>query len=311
MNTGSDWARAADTMIMTMPRQFIQGTTYFITRRCTQRQFWLKPTPRNIEIFGYCLAVAAGKFGVQIHSVCVMSNQYHMIVTDPENHVAEFYGWLHKYVAKAINVSCGRLENLWSSEKTSVIPLRSEKDVLDKTVYTLANPVQAHLVALGKNWPGIWLFQPGKQQVFNRPDVYFSDDGDMPKKATLTIAKSPQSSAQNDTAYVEQIETLLFLREQKIVAKMIECGESFLGIRGVLDQPQSASPKNQEPRQEITPRVAAKDKWLRIESILRNKEFLSEYAKARQRWKSGDKDVEFPLGTYALRIHANVRCASG
>jgi hypothetical protein len=30
---------------MTATRHFISGTTYFITRRCTQRQFWLKPTP--------------------------------------------------------------------------------------------------------------------------------------------------------------------------------------------------------------------------------------------------------------------------
>ncbi len=50
---------------------------------------------------------------------------------------------------------------------------------------------------------------------------------------------------------------------------------------------------------------------LRIEAIGRHKEFLYEYRQALKRWKDGDRDVIFPAGTYALRIHAGVKCEPG
>ena len=132
---------------MTLPRQFLKGKTYFVTRRCTHRKFFLKPTKRTTQIFLYCLAVAAKRTGVKIHTVIVMSNHYHVIFTDQETKAPEFYGWVHKYVAKAINASLGRWENMWSSEKPSVVTLPDESDVLDKIVYVLSNPVKARLVA--------------------------------------------------------------------------------------------------------------------------------------------------------------------
>lgn len=37
-----------------------------------------------------------------------MSNHWQVVVTDPDRRVAEFYAWVHKYVAKAVNASYGR-----------------------------------------------------------------------------------------------------------------------------------------------------------------------------------------------------------
>ena len=295
---------------MTEPRRFIPGTTYFITRRCTQRQFWLKPTALIVQIFLYCLAAAAARTGVIVHAVCVMSNHYHILVTDPENRIADFYGWLHEYVAKAANASRGRWENLWASEKTSVIPLGSANDVIGKIVYTLANPVQAQLVAQGIRWPGVWLFRSHSQMV-KRPDVYFRKDGTMPEEIEFTIAPPPQFRHLSAEAYETLVQKMLFRREQKIVAKMAAQGRSFFGVRAVMGQRPAASPKSREPRRGLNPRVAARSKWQRIEAIQRNKLFLAEYHQARRLWKDGDREVVFPLGTYALRIHANVRCAPG
>lgn len=75
-----------------------------------------------------------------LHAVCVMSNHWHGVVTDPEGRLPKFLEIFHKLVAKAQNASLGRWENLWSSDKTSAVPLVSEADVLEKMAYTLANP---------------------------------------------------------------------------------------------------------------------------------------------------------------------------
>lgn len=296
---------------MTLPRRFLPGTTYFITRRCTQRQFLLKPTARNTRIFMYCIAVAAKKTGIVIHAVCVMSNHYHILLSDRGAKVSEFYGWVHKYVAKAVNASYGRFENLWSSEKTSVVKPESEMDVLEKTVYTLNNPVEARLVASGAKWPGVWLFKKTHSQIVKRPDVYFSDDGEMPKKIKLSIEPPPQFNHLDVTTYEQQVLDKLEAESQKIREEMSKLGQSFLGTRGIMAQNPYGNPVTREKRFGINPRVAAKNKWLRMEAIQRNKEFLSQYKRALKRWREGDRDVEFPHGTYALRVHSGVKCQPG
>ena len=68
---------------MSTPREVLPGRTYLVTRRCTQRQFLLKPSRRTNELVRYCLAVAARKTGVLVHAVCFMSNHWHGVITDP------------------------------------------------------------------------------------------------------------------------------------------------------------------------------------------------------------------------------------
>jgi len=296
---------------MTEPRRFLPKTTYFITRRCTQRLLLLKPTILTTSIFLYCLALAAKKTGIIIHAVCVISNHYHAIVSDPDTKIAEFYGWLHKYVSKAVNASLGRFENMWSSEKTSVIPLDECQDVLSKIVYTLANPVEARLVARGEKWPGVWLYKRSHSKTIKRPDVYFREDGTMPEQVDLNIEPPPQFQDMSDQEYEQLVLDELDKREREIRKEMELMGHSFLGVREVMRQRRSSSPRAREKRFGINPRIAAKNKWLRMEAIQRHKEFLLEYREAFKRWKGGDREVVFPAGTYALRIHAGVRCRPG
>ena len=140
---------------MSLPREVVPGATYMITRRCTQREFLLKPSARVNQIFMYCLAVAAERTGVIIHATCVLANHHHTVVTDPEGRIPEFYGWLHELVSKSLNSSYGRWENLWASQPTSCVRLLDADAVLNKVVYTLADPVAAALVDRGARWPGV------------------------------------------------------------------------------------------------------------------------------------------------------------
>ncbi|MDJ0762513.1 MAG: hypothetical protein QNJ97_05935 [Myxococcota bacterium] len=177
---------------MTLPRRIIPNTTYLVTRRCTQRQFLLKPTKLNTNIFTYCLAIAAQNSGVLVHAICVLSNHYHAVVTDTKGNLPQFMEYLHKYVAKTINASLGRWENFWASEKPSAVALQNPQDVLDKIAYTICNPVEAGLVAKTAHWPGVAAFSPGQALRAKRPDVFFRANGPMPPSASLAIAMPPQ-----------------------------------------------------------------------------------------------------------------------
>ena len=64
---------------MSYPRQVLPGATYLVTRRCTQRQFLLRPSAQTNAILLYCLARAAGLYGVEVHAYCFLSNHYHLV----------------------------------------------------------------------------------------------------------------------------------------------------------------------------------------------------------------------------------------
>lgn len=64
-------------------------------------------------------------------------------------------------------------------------------------------------------------------------------------------------------------------------------------------------PGNVAPRRKLNPRVAAKDKLLRIMLILRNAEWSARYREARKNLKA-KLPYMFPFGTYWLVRTANV-----
>ncbi|MBN2341824.1 MAG: transposase [Deltaproteobacteria bacterium] len=306
-NTSSKWPIGG----MTLPRCFLKNKTYLVTRRISQRQYRLRPTRLNRQIFLYCVAIAAQKTGVQIHAVCVLSNHWHVVVSDPEARIAEFYGWVHEYVAKAVNCSQGRRENLWSSDKTSVIPLESSEDVLDKIIYTLCNPVSAQLIAKAKNWKGVWLYAKHHAQTVKRPEIYFRENGNMPEFISLEITKPPCFAEHTWDSYEQMVETDIARREGEIAKEMQHTGKQFMGMDAVMKQGFSNSPTNHEQRRQLNPKIAAKDKWLRIDAINRYKQFIAEYWNALKEWQKGHRDIIFPPGAYALRIYAGVNVQPG
>ena len=85
---------------MTRPRQILAGTTYAVTRRCSERRFFLKPSHVVRQVFLYCLACAAEKHGVLIHAFEVMANHFHLVLTDPNGNLPLFMQWLDSTIAR-------------------------------------------------------------------------------------------------------------------------------------------------------------------------------------------------------------------
>jgi REP element-mobilizing transposase RayT len=257
------------------------------------------------QIFVYCLAMAAEKCGVVIHAVCVLSNHYHAVITDPEGRLPEFCHWLNLYVAKCINASYGRWENLWASEPPSAVLLKDDEDVLDKIAYCLANPVLAELVARGDMWTGLRsrptdVGGDTATQV-DRPGVFFRPNGPMPQKATLRFSRPDIYPRLDRQQLIALVQRAVDEREGNKRTEMERAGRRFAGMRRVLSQRPGNRPMTREPRRGLKPRFAAKNKWLRIEAARRLKSFLVAYREAYDKFKQGVRDVVFPFGTYALR----------
>jgi hypothetical protein len=97
-------------------------------------------------------------------------------------------------------------------------------------------------------------------------------------------------------------------KEQENQKDMENRGRSFMGKKALLSQRHTDSPRTREPKRNLNPQAACKSKWHRIEALQRLKCFLSDYKEALKRWRQGVHDVMFPAGTYAMRLHAGVRC---
>lgn len=69
-------------------------------------------------------------------------------------------------------------------------------------------------------------------------------------------------------------------REAAARASMVRAGRTFLGVKGVRSQRASDRPNNAEPRRGLSPRIAARNKWQRIEALRRLKRFVSAYREA-------------------------------
>jgi REP element-mobilizing transposase RayT len=291
-----------------LPRPILPGATYLISRRCSQRQFLLLPTPTTTDIITYCLAVAAARCNVRVHAVCALSNHVHAIVTDPDARLPEFLAYFHKYVAKAVNAALGRWENLWASEAPSFVRLLTADDVLEKLRYLVCNPVEAELVKRANRWPGLLRYLPRHSVRVPRPPVLFRADGPMPAVAALVLTLPPALAELGEVEVEARLEAAVRATEDRVAQELKAAGRWFLGVEGVLAQRPTDTPHTREPRRVLSPQVASRSKWHRIEALQRLKAFVAAYRDAWRRWRAGAAEVVFPYGTYALRRHAGVVC---
>jgi len=291
---------------MTLPRPVFPGRFLFITRRCTQRTFLLRPDDETNNAFTYLLGEAAARFGMVIVLSQMMSNHHHTLLYDPEGRQAEFREHFHKLMAKAQNALRGRWENLWAAEETCVIEVVAPEDLMDKLVYVATNPVKDGLVEKVHHWPGpafVAALLAGKPLRAHRPRHFFRDEGPMPAQVEL-LMQLPDDFDGKDELLAELRRQIAEV-EDACARERQQTGRRVVGRRGVLRQSWRESPTSREPRRDLRPRVAARNKWLRIATLQRNKEWEAAYREARERWKAGELG-EFPYGTYWLKRFANV-----
>lgn len=296
---------------MTAPRQILPGVTYLITRRCVDRSFLLRPSRLVNAIFEYVLAVAAARHGILLHAYCVMSNHFHLVLTDPFANLPAFERDLGALVARAVNASLGRRGYFWEEGSYSAVALEDDAAVLEKLVYALANPVAAGLVRCAEDWPGLWS-DPGRlggpATVVERPTGFFREHGAMPAVASLQLHAPAALGAV--TGLVATVRELLRQAEDRAAAVLAAAGRAFLGVARALAQRPTARPSTVEPRRTLRPTFATKDPRRQLEAVRRLKAFLQAHKAALIAWRQGLRDVDFPAGTYLMRVLHAARCTA-
>jgi len=297
---------------VTHPREVYPGQTLFMTRRVSERRFFLRPDKQTKQLVDYCLAEAAIKHKIEVHGYLVMSNHIHLDVTDVEGNYPRFMRRFLQHVAKCVNSLRGRWEAMWSNERSSVLRLGDAKSIIDKMAYTLANPAAAGLVDSCRHWPGAssWVaMMNGGVIKAKRPEWFFDPDGNMPAEVTLKLTVPPAIDM-SWQAWVGAVAGRVRDLEERYAARRLRDGTRILGRRAVLKQSPWDKPKGHEPKRGMKPRVACKDKWRRIAMLQRSKAWLQQYRAALVSYRAGNRSVVFPWGTWQLFVERHVVCAA-
>jgi putative transposase len=299
---------------MTLPREVVPGRDYMITRRCSERRFFLRPDDETNNAFIYCLAIAAQDTKVRVTFSVAMSNHHHTGIHDPDGNFPIFTERFHGLFARCQNVHLGRFESFWSSEPTSVVQLVEPSDILDKMAYAFANPSAADLVDNVEEWPGATTFQStrfGGCLTARRPKHFFRDDGGLPEVVTLQIYRPSGFENLNAEEWAELVEESVRGKEAVERERRRASGVSILGRQRILQQNPFDEPNGHARHFQMSPRVAAKSKWARIEALLRNRAFVERYRDAFIRHIAGFANVIFPFGTFWMRKFGKVACEAG
>jgi REP element-mobilizing transposase RayT len=272
--------------------------------------------PRGIvpKLFGYCVALAAERHGIQVHAVTCMSNHYHAVVTDPHGRIPEFCRDVHSLSARALNAHLGRWEGFWSSQRLSLVELVDGPDVWDKLVYTLTNPVEAGLVARSAEWPGLRTrpIDMGRDpRIFKRPRTKFFRRSRLPKEVQLCLIVPPLLEPQDARSFAQELQERVTAREAAIRVHMEAAGRRFMGAPDVKRQRRDARPKTHELRRGRHPAVASRDRTRRLGALERLRRFRDVYRAALERWRQHTGPVRFPEGTYKMRDYPGVTSDRG
>jgi hypothetical protein len=98
----------------------------------------------------------------------------------------------------------------------------------------------------------------------------------MPRTVEILFSPPPALARLRQQEYVRLV-------EDKVAAVQVDRrqeGTHVLGPHRILAQRWDARPSDAEPRRELSPAVACRDKWRRIERLLMNKLFLEVYRAA-------------------------------
>lgn len=289
-------------------RRIRRGTTYLITKKCTDDLFLIVPSAPVNSVLLYTLLLKAQKYGIRLHAFCFMSNHFHLVVTDAQGTLPAFMRDFLCNSSKALQVVLQESRRIWCSDRYSSVSLL-DCDAAERTSsYSHANPTQAGRVSDPRDWPGLTTarFRPGSTLTAKRPDIYFSPRYSPAEVSArlepVNLSYDPESSSK---ASADRIDALTAEHVKKVHATMRLNGTRFAGALRSRAVPRST--RGTRKVGTAKPLFATKNTQLMAAAIREHTTFHEDHREAQQRLRAGERDVVFPSGTYGYRVLLGVR----
>lgn len=291
---------------MSRARPIHPGTTYLVTRRTERRYCLLRPDPQINQLVRYSLIVSARRHGILLHAFCAMSTHVHYVVTDPNGRLPRFLEMFHRLVAIGVKSLRKWDGAVWDRAQTSVVELCTRQAIVEEIAYTLANPVQAGLVLNAHEWPGVktLVTDIGSNRIEAiRPNECFNPkNSEWVLHPELDVSVPPSIDAEDVPKLIADIQSELAKLEAAARARIPK--KKVLGPERATKVSPESRISSREPIRQLNPTFAVGRGQPDAIDIAKKAlhEFRTAYRKALDAWRAGDRTVEFPAGTYAMRV---------
>lgn len=291
------------------------GDIFFVTNRCEEERFFLKPTPNVLALIGAWLAKALHEHGdgIELYAFIFLSNHLHLLLKDTKGQLAEFMWFFQLNLAKAVNRELGRRGHFFSREYDAV-PVLTDEDFEERYAYIVTNAVKAGLVARAADGPFFsslplalgeeprvfaWLDRTGRHNRTRRGQRVSA--GEFVRRYALRLAVPPQWRRMSRGRRRARVAALVKASEGRYGRERRAEGRGVLGRRGIMSQSPLARPRSPARRPRV--RVFCKDasrKQAFLESL---RELTGRYREAYGAWLSSTRTrrravVEWPPGCY-------------
>lgn len=143
--------------------------------------------------------------------------------------------------------------------------------------------------------------------MIDRPKVYFRENGRMPAKVELRAVAPNGLRGESYGKWIARVRDAVKQRQSSLEEERRKKRRGVLGPKRVLRMDPFAHPTTEAPRRKLRPHLACKNKERMKEERRALKEFRAKYKEMRRRLRAGEGRVEFPEGTYRLRL-LGLRC---
>lgn len=293
------------------PRPVLKNKTYLVTRRCSDRRFFLRPSKTTNHVVTYLLGLAASRYKIQFHAWIAMSNHIHLVLTDVEAKLPDAMHLIVLQISKSVGAEIGRWGSFWEDKRYSRVELIGPPSVIRKIVYTVTNGVAAGGVRRAERWPGAtsacWSY--GQRKKIFRPKSKYMTGKKWDAFVHLQLVPPPGLTKEQAEAAIAP----LVRHREKAKARLMRMkkdGSKFLGEAAILAQDPFDSPQAFEKRRGRNPTFASEDKWARVEAAQRKREWEQAYRQALIAYRNGNRGVRFPAGTWAMVQLHNCACAN-
>lgn len=299
---------------MTLPNRHLSNQIVHLTRRATQRQFFLKSDKKGItqNDLGYLFALSALRHNQSPHALMLMFNHHHICMTDNTGKRSNFLRDFHHLTTKVLNQALGRRESLWSSSAPGNTLLLDTEEIVKTMLYIWLNPVKAGLVSSVKEWKHLKIMPHhwGKKMRFKRPD-FFRAQGEN-KKYPEYIEFMPMPPAMFQHLPLEEViayfEKRIEAEEKRILSERKKAGKpKALGMEKCFKQSAFSTPKKSVPMYARNPRFASTRAEAIALAVEAMKSFWRQYKKRLEALKKGLK-VRFPSGTVRMKEIFKIKC---
>ena len=294
---------------MTTPRCIRAGTTWFVTRRTTRRYFLLRPDEdRTLQrLYLYTTAVAAEETGIELHAVQMLSTHIHEVLTDTRGELPRFLQRRNRLFANAIKCHRRWPEEVFARSPTNCVALYGAAAVEREIGYTLANCVEAGLVARPEDWPGVTITKEGLGRALirvARPSAYFDPNNPRwPAEAVLRVTlpevlvKTYGSQTDARSALTRAVDAAVALAREA-AAKAGRCVGALIDL---LRVPFDRRATSSEPFGNRVPTFATAGVPDAVRHARHDRAtFLSKYRNALEALRRKEQGAMFPYGAWRV-----------